>query len=211
MTTTPEQTSPPREVPRRRSEEVGDFVRGQVTRLSRLYLEDTSQGVRTVARLASAAGKTVEHADLEVMGWTIDGLPGAAGTERTDSPAEIASHAAITLYALHQRSQRDRSAQNTDRTFATAVGRLYRSSTQGDGILRRFNATATAVSQAELLTHLRGLVQLLKRERLSFDYGLLAHDLLRAQTPSGADRVRLDWGREFYRVPADESEPSTDA
>lgn len=52
----------------------------------------------------------------------------------------------------------------------------------------------------ECLHHLRGLIQLLRRDGIPLDYVELAGDLYVFQTPDGAARIRLQWGQDFYRT-----------
>ena len=67
-------------------------------------------------------------------------------------------------------------------------------------VQRRFNAFATAKGMPECLHHLRGLIQLLRRDGIPLDYVELAGDLYVFQTPDGAARIRLQWGQDFYRT-----------
>ena len=68
-------------------------------------------------------------------------------------------------------------------------------------VLRRFNALATADSMPEVSHHLRGMIQLLRREGIPLDYPQLAEDLYQYQFVDGAPNVRLRWGRTFMRAP----------
>ena len=52
----------------------------------------------------------------------------------------------------------------------------------------------------ECLHYLRGLIQLLRAEGIPLDYPALAYDLYRYQTPGGAQKARLLWGQDFYRM-----------
>jgi CRISPR system Cascade subunit CasB len=52
----------------------------------------------------------------------------------------------------------------------------------------------------EVSHHLRGLIQLLKAGNIPLDYPSLAEDLYQFQFPEMKDSVRLQWGRQFYRI-----------
>ena len=67
-----------------------------------------------------------------------------------------------------------------------------------DPILRRFQMLGTAESFDELAYHLRGVVQLLHTASSPLDYSRLA-DQLHDWQRGGRDRVRMTWGRQFYR------------
>lgn len=181
---------------------LASFVGAKVSELSRLYLSNNSAGVQAVARLASAAAKHPGNS-LEVMRWTLDGLPASFDSRDGDASwEENATHASITLYALHQRSNRTSSVHRPDVRFGTAVRALEQASANKDGVLRRFNAVGTAAGWDELSTHLRGLVNMFRSSNIVLDYGLLARDLVDFQNQDRRDAVRLRWGREFYRTTA---------
>lgn len=127
--------------------------------------------------------------------------------------AEWAVYTALTLFAMHQ--QGSESPVHTDgqcspgnpqrgapedppRGFGTAVGRLVKNQDDIERVLHRFNPAATAVDMAEAAHHLRGLIRILRSESIGLDYAELAADLYQLSTES-ADKVRLKWGRDFYR------------
>ena len=72
-------------------------------------------------------------------------------------------------------------------------------------VLRRFNALATADSMPEVSHHLRGMIQLLRREGIPLDYPQLAEDLYQYQFVDGAPNVRLRWGRDLYASPMEKT------
>lgn len=148
------------------------------------------------------------------------------------SHAEQAAHAAMTLYALHQQSHDNDKMHVPGIRFGAAVRRLAaEDGTKGgtksgvadggksahtkedeakdgkeDGrkqaITRRFMAVATAQSINEVLFHVRGLITQLRREKQPLDYAMFAEDVYNLLTPGAENRVRLAWGREFYRTPS---------
>lgn len=89
------------------------------------------------------------------------------------------------------------------RTLGSAVRQLAGKTAAGQdwtesSVLRRFNALATADSMPEVSHHLRGMIQLLRREGIPLDYPQLAEDLYQYQFVDGAPNVRLRWGRDLY-------------
>ena len=107
---------------------------------------------------------------------------------------------ALTLYAMHQQGN-DQKMHMDGQRLGIAIGSLA----DGDEdhlkpVQRRFNAFATAKGMPECLHHLRGLIQLLRRDGIPLDYVELAGDLYVFQTPDGAARIRLQWGQDFYRT-----------
>ena len=86
-------------------------------------------------------------------------------------------------------------------SFGGAVAKLIRPDRSNEqAVTRRFNAVATALGFEELAYHARGLIQLLKAGDIPMDYPQFAQDLFYYQLPNGANRVRLKWGEDFYRV-----------
>lgn len=131
-----------------------------------------------------------------------------------DRPAdtEYAVHDAVTLYALHQQSQR-RPMHVPGTGLGAAVATLLARSDSPEGVRRRFAALGTASAYPEVIYHLRGLVTMLRGEEIPLDYGRLAEDLVALRTPTGPARIRAAWGRDFYRSRAHsrpENNPTTD-
>lgn len=127
------------------------------------------------------------------------------------SAAEWAVYTALTLFALHQQGEAGVSMNQQGRTLGGAVRRLAEETAAGQdwtesSVLRRFNALATADSMPEVSHHLRGMVQLLRREKIPLDYPQLAADLYRLQFVESAPNVRLQWGRQLYVITAENKE-----
>jgi CRISPR system Cascade subunit CasB len=144
--------------------------------------------------------------DPDVWADTLGMLPTELlGKRDKPNDAERASHAAMTLFALHQQAQ-SAPMHVPGQTLGKAVQRLRAQTgeTESDTgpTLRRFHVLATASSLEETLHHLRGMVTVLRGEHLGLDYGRLAIDLRRLQGPSTAPGVRLRWGRDLYRFSA---------
>jgi CRISPR system Cascade subunit CasB len=176
--------------------DIATIVGARVSALQRGYLKDRSDAVAALARLRRGAGKAagsvldiVEHTHAAefVRGWDDD----------APSYAENAAHVAMTLFAVHQQSQRQ-AVHVSGRRFGSAVRRLAPDQRPDGPVMRRFAALGTADSFAELSHHLRGLVQLMRSSTVQLDYGQLARDLWLWQLPGRAPQVRLRWGRDFH-------------
>jgi len=152
------------------------------------------------ARLRRAIGKP-PGATPDIWDFTLQGAPSEWDSrEGIPSYQEWAVHTALTLYALHQQGK-ERSMNVKDISFGTAIGKLVqKDSSRMEAIRRRFNAVATAMDFSELAHHARGLIQLLKSEDVTMDYPQFAKDLFYFQFPDSADRIRLRWAEDFYRV-----------
>jgi CRISPR system Cascade subunit CasB len=192
---------------------VGEIVDRRISSLQELAVRDQSSGVAALARLRRAVG-TQPGTVQDVLEYTL--APGLAPLDAGDEPtmAETAAHISMTLYAVHQQSQRERMYRR-----GYGLGRSVRllNGPEVDGerpspVRRRFNALATADSLDELVHHTRGMVQLLRGKSIPLDYALLADQLTRWQNaPDGPSRVRRIWGREFFRTPTplDQTDPSS--
>lgn len=126
------------------------------------------------------------------------------------SAAEWAIYLALTLYALHHQGATAGAMNQPGRMLGGAVRKLAEKTSSGQdwtesSVLRRFNALATADSMPEISHHLRGMIQLLRREGIALDYPQLAADLYRLQFVDSAPNVRLNWGRELYAMSAEKN------
>ena len=142
----------------------------------------------------------------EIWALTSVHVPDYAG----DAPTweETAVHTAMTLYAVHQQSR-------TDPMFVPGrgLGHAARSligppEDENPSARARFNALVTSTTVAELRHHLRGFVSLLRARGIALDHAMLADDIVGFQRPGGAKKVRLNWARQYYSLPA-ESLPAT--
>lgn len=173
--------------------------------LQRLHSLPEPQQRAELARLRQGVGRC--PGDLpalwgSVLGAMDESFWGADGP----SEAEWAIYIALTLYALHRQGEHETAMSQPGCTLGKAVRQLAER-TVSDGqdwtessVLRRFNALATASSMPEVSHHLRGMIQLLRRENLPLDYPQLAAELYQLQFPEGAAHVRLQWGRDLYRI-----------
>ena len=145
----------------------------------------------------------------ELWGSFLLGMPESFQGRSAPSAAEWAVYLALTLYAMHQQGN-DRPMNCPGNTLGRAVRQLAERNSAGQdwteaSVLRRFNALATADSMPEVSHHLRGMIQLLRREGIPLDYPQLAEDLYQYQFVDGAPNVRLRWGRDLYANPTEKT------
>jgi CRISPR system Cascade subunit CasB len=204
--------APPRKVRgRMRRTGLGDHVARTAGRLQARLLSDPPQpqAVSALARLRRAVGRDPGFDyTLEDYLYVPDEL---LDTRKADTATdeEHAVHDAVSLYALHQQSRRER-MHIDGRGLGRAVAELVRVSDGPDGVRRRFAALGTASSYHESIHHLRGLITMLRGQQIPLDYGLLAEDLCTLRRPGGRQRVQAIWGREFFRSrPHDTTDPDS--
>jgi len=191
------------------SERVETLVGSRAARLQREYRADLASAVATLAILRRSVGQEPGY-DARLIPLTIEGIyPQAGSLPDEPLPAEKAAHAAMTLFALHQQSRRERSMHERGYSFGRSA-RLLGRHTDRDGVRRRYNALTTAESWDEILHHARGLVQQFRAASIPLDYGRFARDLYWLQQPDHAKRVWLAWGRDYYRASGIEDDGESD-
>ncbi|RJQ89105.1 type I-E CRISPR-associated protein Cse2/CasB [Amycolatopsis panacis] len=172
-------------------------------------LANRPAAVAGLARLRRGAGKPVGSVQ-EILQYTMSEAFAPSGSADAPTAGEIAAHTSLTLYAVHQQSQRKRMHQR-----GWGLGRAVRQLHPQDfgekpsPILLRFRTLGSTESVDELVHRLRGTVQLLRGQGQPLDYALLADELLLWQKPGGASTVRMRWGRGFYRTPAADTTDQT--
>ncbi|HEY5857198.1 MAG TPA: type I-E CRISPR-associated protein Cse2/CasB [Aldersonia sp.] len=185
------------------------YVDRKVTRLQQQYLADVSSAAASLARLRRAVNRGPGE-DPTVWAETFDGFP-AELLGRGDRPSrhERAAHAAITLFAVHQQSK-DRAMHRQGFGIGAAARKLGTESNSEEAVLRRFQTLGTSTSFEETVYHARALITQFRSHGLGIDYGRLAADLADIQNEHRADRVRLAWGRDYYRVTDRAADPARD-
>jgi CRISPR system Cascade subunit CasB len=178
----------------------GTVVHTRIGIIQTRALKNQPSGVAALARLRRGVGKP-PGAVQDILEYTLatEFADRTAGDDATVK--EIAAHISMTLYALHQQSQHQ-PMHRRGWGLGRAVRQLNGPDVDGppSAVRRRFNALGTADSLDELVHHGRGMVQLLRTKAIPLDYALLADQLVRRQTPDGPAKVRLVWGRDFYRT-----------
>lgn len=188
---------------------VEGHVRARVERLERAAIDKGhrrhSATVADLARLRRASA--ADPSDPSVWEAVFADAPKQIlGREDQLSRAERATHAALVLFATHIQSA-DGPRHARGQRLGLAVGRLARTVDPehyaSSSVARRFKAFATATTFEQAVTHLRGLVTLLRSRGIALDYGALGADLYRIQSAEGLRRARLTWGRDFHFVKSD--------
>lgn len=158
-------------------------VKACVTRqLRRLQVLPEPQRRAELAELRRGVGR--QPGDLPALwGALLADMPEQLQGSNGPSKAEWAVYTALTLFALHQQGEAGVSMNQPGRTLGGAVRQLAKKTAAGQdwtesSVLRRFNALATADSMPEVSHHLRGMIQLLRREGIPLDYPQLAEDCI---------------------------------
>lgn len=194
---------------RRGPSPAGQAVARCISRLQPRYRKDNPAAVADLARLRRGAGRTAHTVQDH---WGLGGLEELADVLAKGHPsvrrehAEEAVYLAVTLWALHQQSARDSDMHVPGQTLGRAVRLLMRkvqAENQADGELNeplrtRLVRVGTANSIESVAVRLREIVLLLRSAGVPLDYGRLADQLYRWQSPPERADVRREWGREFH-------------
>lgn len=190
---------------------VQKIVKGKIEFLRNAPNEATARAA--LANLRRGVGKhpgavpevweyTLANVELPEQPYRRNGEPAEPTTE------EWAIHGALTLFALHQQSKDIRTdcmnAENIG--LGSAIRRLVKNNDDRERVKRRFDRIITADSIEELLNHLRSMIQMLRADGIALDYAKLANDLRWFQHPDYRDRIRLQWGRDFYYIAANDAD-----
>ena len=179
-----------------------EVYRYTASRLSHiLHMTNDGQQKALLAELRRGIGR--EPGELpELWGMFLEELPESLyGDKWGASPAEWAVYMSLTLFALHQQgwSPQSEPMHKEDVSLGAAAAALIDTEDDFERILRRFNAVTASHDRSALAQYLRGLVQLLRGKGIPLDYAVLARDLYWSCFTESWDRVRLSWGRDFYR------------
>jgi CRISPR system Cascade subunit CasB len=194
--------------PVNRRSEFERFVAARISMIQGAYLNAATRSWGG-AQLAALRHAAAQPAGQSPDTWMIefDGFPTTmAGRSDQPSPAEWAAHLAFTLYAIHQQSNTTQPMHQpgVDHSLGLAVRQLARSqqvaqSDYIDEVPARFAALGTATEPNEIAHYARMLVHQLASANppIPLDYARLAGQLFDLRGKASADRVRLQWGREF--------------
>lgn len=155
-------------------------------------------GKGILANLRHGAGKAPGELP-ELWGVVFDGkFPEELMGGRDPSRAEWAIYTALTLYALHmQGADADMNKENV--SLGEAAAGLVKTAEDRERAEKRLGVVATAVSPEDAAYHLRTLVRMLGDENIPMDYAKLAEQLYWFYSPEAASKIKLSWGRDFYR------------
>lgn len=185
---------------------IGLFVHARISTMQGDYLSPNkkSRGARHLAMLRHALMMPI-GSDADAWSLEFDGLPEQlVGRGPSASQGEIAVHATLTLYAVHQQGKSDpMHVRGYEHGLGNAVRQMvsrdhdrYANLEFGE-MPRRFRALITAESMDETLHYARQLVQQLRGEDIPLDYALLAKQFYDLQNPYRASGVRIAWGRGY--------------
>jgi CRISPR system Cascade subunit CasB len=167
--------------------EIREFMRDRIGELN----DDTPHSRASLAKLRRGIGRSLDESP-ELFGEVFPGfpLPGNAY-------AENAVFIALSLYAFHKQGQ-DSSMNIEKMSIGKAMRGLVRGEDNEEAINSRFDRILTSNNIEELAVHLRGVIGLLKREGVGFDYSFFASDLYYFQQEDKRRKVIGDWGRDYY-------------
>jgi CRISPR system Cascade subunit CasB len=177
----------------------------------RWYWEDFDPAGRHVGADLAVLRKGVGRRVGDV--WEMARFYRSVPADGTTTAGLWAEHAALALFAVHQQSQSASmhragtqlgAAARLLHTGGTAAGGKRSQSEPSGGryseeaVNRRMHQTATATDPTELVTHLRGLVTLLRTIKQPLDYTQLRRDIERWHYPDARAGIRARWARHYF-------------
>ncbi len=163
------------------------------------FIGDTGAGKAILAKLRRGIGQA-PGASPELWETTLGEIPESLWQ---NIRAEACIFTALTLFSLHQQGKSTSTEsdwmQRKDQGLGTAMQALIHDPDERERITKRFVVLATSESLKELTWHLRGAVQLLRRDGIPLDYAQLAGEIYAFDEGTRRNDVRMKWGRQFYR------------
>lgn len=190
------------------TKKVGKFVSRKIFSLTKSL--DFGSTKASLAQLRRGVGK--QPGELpELWGEFLQDLPEELMSNNDEtSREEWAVYTALTLFALHQQGHSEpMNAEGDENHLGRAVRKLVHS--EGDQsneerVKFKLGLAASSDDMTELSYRLRTLVNLLSGENIKLDYAELAKDIFLFQSENYADKIRMKWGRDFYRNYKNDSE-----
>ena len=179
-----------------RSKDVYQFTRMKLFYFSKL---PDNQKKAIFAELRHGLGKKPGEVP-SVWGIIFEDMPDEwMRKDGNASYEENAVYGALTLYALHMQGK-DHDMQNNEQTIGNAIGKLAAKADFGERIRKRFIILLNSQDVEGLTYYLRGLINMLRKENIGFDYARLAKDLYEYEFPDHMNRIRLSWGQDYYHI-----------
>lgn len=182
-------------------EEVEKFIYERIESLTKNL--DSGDTKARLANLRRGVGKAPGELS-ELWGEFLQRMPETLwGKSEKPSYAEWAIYTALTLFALHQQGHGESMNARDDEKYhiGRAVRMLIHNNDENEEERVRFKLSLAADSAdiEELAYRLRALIKLMSGEGIKLDYANLARDLYLFQlSEESANKVRLQWGRDFY-------------
>lgn len=190
------------------TKEVGKFVSRKIFSLTKSL--DFGSTKASLAQLRRGVGKQPGEFP-ELWGEFLQDLPEELMSNNDEtSREEWAVYTALTLFALHQQGHSEpMNAEGDENHLGRAVRKLVHS--EGDQsneerVKFKLGLAASSDDMTELSYRLRTLVNLLSGENIKLDYAELAKDIFLFQSENYADKIRMKWGRDYYRNYKNDSE-----
>ena len=184
-----------------KADQIYDYTSSKLSYLN--SLADTGPGRGLLANLRRGIGRNPGELP-ELWGFIFERIPDELlGNENKASYAEWAIYTALTLYALHQQGNDEKTKPMNIKgiSLGEAAAKLVKQEEGGEErIVKRLNLVATATSPKDLAYYLRAVIQLLSTESIPLDYARIAKEIYLMNFEESANNVTLSWGRKFYSV-----------
>ena len=179
---------------------VRDFTASKI--YSILKNGDPGAQKAALAKLRSGVGRNPAECP-EVWGYYLEQMPEELiGKGSNIAAGEMAVYTALTLFALHQRGIDPVSHPmhvSGSNDPGSAIARLIEKESDKTRFTRQFNHLIGFDNMEDAAHHIQHMIGMLARERIPMDYAALAGKFFAMQYPSEIDKIRMEWGKSFYR------------
>ena len=173
-------------------ERIRQIVEGKIEQI-----EHSNSGNLTLAKLRKGIGKAPGEIP-ELWSIVVEDLPEGI-SEEEQTAAEWSVYIALVLYAHHRLQQKN--VHRHGGSLGSAVKLLFIKKDDSDGEKRFVSEMMRITSLTEpnmIFSQLNHLIKHLAQTKVSLDYARLASDIYMLQNEEGRERVRMDWGMDFY-------------
>lgn len=160
-------------------------------------IKGSGEGKRVLAEMRRGVGKHPGEMP-SLWGMIFDGIDETLLGKDKPSYAEWGIYTALTLYALHSQGF-DGCANVNGPSVGTATADLVETDEDIERIQKHLNLVVTSGTPEELSYHLRGIVTLLRSNKISLDYARLAKEFYLIWFSEESSKIKLQWGRDFYK------------
>lgn len=173
-------------------ERIRQIVEGKIEQI-----EYSNSGNLTLAKLRKGIGKAPGEIP-ELWSLVVEDIPEGI-SEEEQTAAEWSVYIALVLYAHHRLQQKN--VHRHGGSLGSAVKLLVIKKDDPDGEERFVSEMMRITSLTEpnmIFSQLNHLIKHLAQTKVSLDYARLASDICLLQSEEGRERVRMDWGMDFY-------------
>lgn len=194
----------------------GEMVRDYVLHKINIYKMHSGDSdiVKELLRLRKSFGEPMEE-HKELLGEVLSDFPPEYRSDYNYTRAERAVFTALSFYAFN--AFRNENTHVDDVSFGRAIRKAaFDTDTwrEDPDMLKRLvkymNYILSAESLNELMMYIKLLSKLIGADKMTFNYGLFAHNLFTFQIEDYSPATRMTWAADFLRLKKEEKQEETE-